>query len=265
MLFFKDKIVIVTGASSGIGEVTAVRLSEIGAKVVLAARNENKLAEIEKRIKATGGEAISVKTDVSVEEEVKNLITKTVEKWGRIDIFISNAGQYIQNPLTDIRISDFQDSFNANFYGSVYAVKYLLPVMQSQKSGQIVFVNSLDSKKGIVGDGPYVAAKCALHGFGDVLRQEVKESGIKVSTVYPGRVDTPMIEDLKVPFISAKISSDKVCRAMLNGIRKNKAVIVVPRMFFFLGVLNELMPKVMDWFYKKFKLEGEKDFKENVH
>jgi len=258
MKYFRDKVIIVTGASSGIGEIAAIRLSQLSAKVVLAARNEHKLADLQNRIESSGNEAISVKTDISNENDVINLIDKTIERWGRVDILISNAGQYIQGSLTDIHISDFHNSFGVNFFGSVYAVKQVLPVMLSQKSGHIVFVNSLDSKKGIAGDGPYVAAKCALHGFGDVLRQEVKEFGIKVSTVYPGRVDTPMIEDLKVPSVSAKISSEKVVKDIINGIRKNKAIIVVPKMFFFLGTLNELVPKIMDWFYKKFKLEGEK-------
>ena len=257
MKFFKNKVVIVTGASSGIGEITAVRLSKLGAKVVLAARNEHKLRELQNRIETNGNEAISIKTDISNEKDVINLIEKTIENWGRIDILISNAGQYIQGRLTDVNTSDIQNSFNVNFYGSVYAVKKVLPVMLSQKSGHIVFVNSLDSKKGIVGDGPYVIAKCALHGFGDILRQEVKKTGIKVLTVYPGRVDTPMIEDLKVPLISAKISSEKVVKDMLKGIRRNKAVVVVPKIFFLLGTLNELFPKFMDWFYHKFKLEGE--------
>jgi len=258
MKYFRDKVIIVTGASSGIGEVAAIRLSELGAKVVLAARSEHKLAELQDRIESSGNEAISVKTDISVESDVTNLVDKTFEKWGRIDILISNAGQYVKGSLSNINISDFQNSFDVNFYGSIYSVKRVLPVMLSQKSGHIVFVNSLDSKKGIIGDGPYVAAKCALHGFGDVLRQEVKELGIRVSTVYPGRVDTPMIEDLKVPLVSAKITSDKVVKSMIKGIRKNKAIIVVPKMFFLLGTLNEFAPKIMDWFYKRFKLEGEK-------
>lgn len=258
MKYFRDKVIIVTGASSGIGKVAATCLSELGAKVVLAARNEHKLTELQNIIESSGNEAICVKTDISVESDVTNLVDKTFEKWGRIDILISNAGKYVQGSFLNINTADFQNSFDVNFYGSVYTVKKVLPIMISQKSGHIVFVNSLDSKKGIVGDGPYVTAKCALHGFGEVLRQEVKELGIRVSTVYPGRVDTPMIEDLKVPLVSAKITSDKVVKSMLKGIRKNKAIIVVPKMFFLLGTLNELAPKIMDWFYKKFKLEGEK-------
>jgi short-subunit dehydrogenase len=114
----------------------------------------------------------------------------------------------------------------------------------------------LDSKKGIVGDGPYVSAKSALDGFGDVLRQEVKKMGIKVLTVYPARVDTPMIQDLKVPRVSPKISAEKVADKMIRAIYKDKAILVVPRSNALLGALNSLFPKLMDWVYKKFRIEG---------
>jgi short-subunit dehydrogenase len=258
MAFFKDKVIIVTGASSGIGEVTAISLAQLGAKVVLAARNENKLIELVKKIESKGDKAISIKTDISREKDVINLINTTISKWDRIDILISNAGQYIQGLVTDINELDFQNSFSVNFYSSLFLVKHTVPLMSVRKSGHIVFINSLDAKKGIVGDGPYVVAKCALNGFGDILRQEVKKDGIKVLTVYPGRVDTPMIQELKVPWISAKISAEKVVKDMIKGIRKNKAIVVVPQIFFLLGALNHLVPKIMDWFYQKFKLEGEK-------
>jgi len=124
MKYFRDKVIIVTGASSGIGEVAAIRLSELGAKVVLAARSEHKLAELQDRIESSGNEAISVKTDISVESDVTNLVDKTFEKWGRIDILISNAGQYVKGSLSNINISDFQNSFDVNFYGVKCGIMY---------------------------------------------------------------------------------------------------------------------------------------------
>ena len=127
--------------------------------------------------------------------------------------------------------------------------------MSKQKSGQIVFINTLDTKKGIIGDAAYVAAKSALDGFGDVLRKEVKDLGIKVLTVYPGRIDTPMIQDIKV---SRKLSPEKVVNGIIKGINRNKATVVVPVTSSLLGVLNELFPKRMDWFFNNFHLEGKK-------
>jgi len=256
--FFTNKVVVITGASSGIGKELAMSLSNLGGKLVLAARNEVNLADVKREIEANGNEAIAVKTDIAVEQDVINLVNTTLDTWGKIDIFIANAAQYIQRPLKDIVIEEFRDSFEVNFFGSLYAVKQILPIMIKQYAGHIVFINSLDAKKGIVGDAPYVAAKSALDGLADVLRQEVKESGIKITTVYPGRVDTPMIQDIEVPRISAKISSKKVADAVITGIYKNKPIIVVPKMCYVFGALNNLSPRLMDWFYKMFRLEGRK-------
>lgn len=256
--YFKEKVVIITGASSGIGKLTALALSQMGARVALAARSELKLEEIKSQILSEGNQAISLKVDVSKFEDNERLINFVLDEWGRIDIFIANAGQYIQKYITDCDIEDIQNSMDVNFYGAVHGIKTVLPVMQNQKSGNIVLVNSLDAKKGIVGDGPYVAAKSALSGFAEVLRQEVKIFGITVTLVYPGRVDTPMIEDIKVPWISPKIPAQKVVKAILKGIIKNIPVVIVPKTYYFLGALNNIFPSMMDWLYGKFKLEGER-------
>lgn len=253
---FYNKVIIITGASSGIGKDLSLRLARLGAKVVLAARRPDKLTELEHQIKTSGGETISVQTDMTAKDQVTHLVDTTVNKWHRIDILICNAGQYIQRSIAESNPTDFDRSFDINFYGSYHVVRETVPHMIRQKSGHIVFINSLDAKKGIVGDAPYVAAKTALDGFADVLRQEVKSIGIRVSTVFPGRVDTPMIQDLDVPWISRKISVAKVTDAVIRGIMKNKPVIVVPKLFFPLGALNDTFPRVMDWFYHKFHLEG---------
>jgi len=252
--YFKDKVAVVTGASSGIGKLTAIVLSKMGAKVVLAARSESKLQEIKSQILAEGNQAIIIKVDVSNQEDNEKLIDGVLKEWGRIDIFVANAGQYVQKYINDCKIEDIQNSMNVNFYGAVHGIKLALPVMQKQKSGNIVIVNSLDAQKGIVGDGPYVAAKFALSGLAEVLRQEVKLNGIVVTSVYPGRVDTPMIEDIKVPWISPKISAEKVVKAILKGIIKNKPIVIVPKSYYFLGALNNIFPSIMDWLYRKFRL-----------
>ena len=249
---------IITGASSGIGRELALNFARSGARVVLAARDEANLDALQRLITSTGGQAVSVKTDVTIAAQVAGLVRTALEIWGRIDIYISNAGQYVQGMIKELDPEDFQRSFTVNFYGSVYAVHQLLPVMSRQCSGHIVFINSLDAKKGIVGDGAYVAAKAALDGFGDVLRQEVKELGIKVMSVYPARVDTPMIGDLEVPRISAKMSAGKVADAVQRGIMKNKPVVIVPGALAFLGALNDLAPRLTDQAYKFFRLEGKK-------
>jgi NADP-dependent 3-hydroxy acid dehydrogenase YdfG len=255
---FKNKVIIITGATSGIGEETVKKFAQLGAKVVLVARRKDRLKIVEDQINESGGECFFVKTDVSKKMEVEKLIDKVVEKWGRIDIYVSNAGQYVQGSIIDIDVDEFSLSFDNNFYPSVYATQKLIPIMTNQKSGLIVFINTLDAKKGIIGDAAYVCAKSALKGFADVLRQEVKELGIRIITVFPGRVDTPMVEDIKVPWYSPKIAPSKVTKAVIRGIKRNKLTVTTPVIFSPIGILNELFPGFMDWLFKKLKLEGVK-------
>ena len=127
--FFDNKVVIITGASSGIGKNLAIRFAQLNAKVALAARDDKKLLDIENLIKSSGHDELTIKADISVEKDVANLINTTFIKWGKIDIFISNAGQYIQGRIEDIDVVQFHNSFAVNFFGSLYAVNKILPIM----------------------------------------------------------------------------------------------------------------------------------------
>jgi short-subunit dehydrogenase len=152
--------------------------------------------------------------------------------------------------------ADFERSMAINFYGALHGILTVLPHMLTRKSGHIVLVSSLDGKKGMPHDAPYVAAKFALTGFGEVIRQELATTGIHVTTIFPGRIDTPMIENLKVPWISPKFSAELVARAIIRGIRRRKAEVIVPGIYAPLAVINALAPRFMDWFVRVFHLEG---------
>jgi short-subunit dehydrogenase len=254
--FFQDKVVLITGASSGIGQATALILAQLNAKVVLASRNEEKLNALRQEIESKGGQALVIQTDVSSFEDTQRMVMATIFKWGEIDILIANAGAYIQDVSHEINIESFEESFNINFFGTLHSIKSVLPEMKRQGKGHIVIVNSLDAKKGIIGDSPYVAAKSALDGFGDVLRQELKGDGIRMTSIFPARVDTPMIEKIRVPWISPKISPFKVAKTIVKGIRRNKAIVIVPSSNFLLGSLNNIFPRLLDWFYLKLRIEG---------
>jgi short-subunit dehydrogenase len=256
-LFFKDKVVIITGASGGIGRTTALALAQLNAKVVLASRNEDKLKSLKVEIKLKGGQALAIKTDISSFEETEKMVKETISAWGKADILIANAGKYIQDTSHEINIHSFEESMSVNFFGTLNAIKSVLTEMRREGKGHIVIINSLDARKGIIGDGPYVAAKSALDGFGDVLRQELKGEGINITSVYPARVDTPMIKNIKVPGISPKISPGKVAKAIIKGIIRNKATVMVPPLYFLLGPLNDLFPRFLDWAYRVLKIEGE--------
>jgi NAD(P)-dependent dehydrogenase (short-subunit alcohol dehydrogenase family) len=257
-VFFRDKVVIITGASSGIGRAAALFFAQLQAQVVLAARNKEKLELLREEIGLSGGQALAIQTDVRSSADTQRMARETVLKWGKIDIVIANAGEYVQDLSGEVDIRSIERSMAVNFMGTVHAVKSVLPELRRNRKGHIVIVNSLDAKKGIVGDGPYVAAKAALDGFGDVLRQELKAEGISVTSIYPARVDTPMLRSIKVPWISPKIAPEKVVKAMARGIRKNRAVVIVPSAYFLLGPLNSMCPRLVDWAYRILKIEGEK-------
>jgi 3-dehydrosphinganine reductase len=255
---FQDQVVVITGASSGIGRETALLIARFNARVVLVSRNMEKLAAVREEIVVKGGQALAIQADVSIPEDTDRVAHETLSKWGKIDILIACAGQYVQGSAHQMDIGLFEKSLTINFYGTLYMIRSVLPEFQRQGRGHIVIVNSLDSKKGIVGDAPYVVAKCALDGYGDVLRQELKGQNIGVTSIYPGRVDTPMLEHVKVPWTSGKIPPVRVAKVILKGIRKNKAVVYVAAVYRPLLAVNMFMPKFADWCYKVLKVEGEK-------
>jgi short-subunit dehydrogenase len=254
--YFKDKVIIITGASGGIGRAAALAFALCSAKVVLAARNEEKLEALSREIRQQGGEALAIKTDICSFSATQRMARETILKWGQIDIVIANAGRYVQDAPGEVDLGAYERSMAVNFMGTLHAVKSVLPEMLRRGLGHIIIVNSLDAKKGIVGDGPYVAAKAALDGFGDVLRQELKGKGIHITAIYPGRVDTAMIRHIEVPWISQKMSPEKVVRAIMKGVRRGKAAVVVPWAFFLLAPLNNMFPRLMDRAYRVLKIEG---------
>jgi NADP-dependent 3-hydroxy acid dehydrogenase YdfG len=253
--FFANQIVIITGASSGIGRATALLLAPQGAKMALAARNTQALESLAAEVEKLGGEALVQTTDVTQREQVEALVRATLDRWGRIDLLVSNAGQYIRSPIGELTPEVMEDSMAVNFYSHMYAILAALPHMLAQHSGHIAIVASMDGKTGLPLDGPYVAAKFATSGFNDVLRRELYQTGVHTTIAYPGRVDTPMIADIKVPWISAKISPEAVAKALLKGIQHRRKEIFLPPQVILLYILT-FFPGISDWATRFFHLEG---------
>lgn len=250
------RVAIVTGASSGIGLATVRALAAKGAAVTLAARREPELAEAAREIRARGGRALVAPTDVTDRAQIQALVDTTLAEWGRLDIVVANAGIYVRSPIPDVTTEHFERSMTVNFYGAVNLVLAALPHLLERRSGHIVLVTSIDGKKALPLDAPYSAAKFALAGFGDVARQELRSSGINVSTILPGRVDTPFIDEFRFPLISKPIKAERVARTIVRAIERNKAEAIVPRSGSLLLWAQALSPRFADWGVKTFNLEG---------
>ncbi len=181
----KNKVVIVTGASSGIGKALAKEFAKRDAKVVIAARNIKKLEEISYELKDRGKEVYAVKTDVSIENDCKNLIEKTVERYGKINVLINNAGISMRALFEDLKLDVFHRVMDVNFWGTVYSTKYALPYILKEK-GSVVGIISIAGYIGLPGRTAYSASKYAIRGFLETLRIENMKKGLHVLIAAPG-------------------------------------------------------------------------------
>lgn len=181
----KNKVVIITGASSGIGEALVRNYTAQGAKVVLAARNIEKLKVLSDEIQTYENQLLCIKTDVSKEEDCKKLIESAVDRFGRIDILINNAGISMRALFEETEISVIKKLMDVNFWGTVYCTKFALPYLLKSK-GSVVAVSSIAGYKGLPGRTGYSSSKFAIHGFLEVLRIENMKKGLHVLTACPG-------------------------------------------------------------------------------
>jgi short-subunit dehydrogenase len=252
--YFEGKVAIVTGASSGIGLATATLLAKYQAKVVLAARSEDKLDEVRKDL-SQYTEVISVKTDVSVEDDCRNLIEETVKKFGRIDILINNAGISMRAMFKDLDLNVIRRLMDVNFWGTVYCTKYALPYLLESK-GSIVGVISTAGYKGLPGRTGYSASKFAINGFLDTLRSEHLYDGLHVMIYAPGFTasnirKTALMADGsqqgETPREEGKMmTSERVAEIMLNHIRKRSRRATLTFTSKLLLMLTRLFPIMTD-------------------
>ncbi|MFB6317576.1 SDR family oxidoreductase [Saccharicrinis sp. FJH54] len=181
----KNKVVVITGASSGIGLALARKFALKGSKLVLAARSIDKLEELGKELGSSGTEVVTVKTDVSIEKDCKNLIDKAVSAFGKIDVLINNAGISMRANFLDVELSVLKRLMDVNFWGTVYCTKYALPYLIERK-GSLVGVSSIAGYVGLPGRTGYSASKFAMHGFLNTIRTENLKKGLHVLIAAPG-------------------------------------------------------------------------------
>jgi len=187
---FRDQVVIVTGASSGIGKALALQLAGQGAAVVLAARRTDLLEQAADECRSLGGEALAIQTDVADEAQCKALIDKTISRFSRLDMLVNNAGLAVIAQLEDFsNLRLFRHTMDVNFYGAVHCTYHALsPLKQSR--GRIVAVSSLGGKAPLPYNSQYIASKFAMHGFFDSLRLELAKHGVSVTIICPSWVVT---------------------------------------------------------------------------
>ncbi|MFC4807731.1 SDR family oxidoreductase [Paenibacillus sp. GCM10023250] len=194
------KVVIITGASSGIGEATAKRLAEKGAKLVLAARREDRLKALTEEIVRMGGEAAYAVADVVSAADLRKTAALAVERYGRIDVLVNNAGIMPVSRLSELRVEDWDRMIDVNVKGVLYGIAAVLPVMREQRSGHIVNLSSTSGYEVSPTSAVYSATKFAVRAITDGLRQEESAaSGIRATLVAPGLTETELLGSLTSP------------------------------------------------------------------
>ncbi len=211
MFSLKNKVAVVTGASQGIGRETALALAEAGAKVAVAARNQEKLAALASEIVAAGGEAFAVKMDVADAEQVKAGFKAVVEKFGRLDILVNNAAITRDGLAMRMKQDDWDAVLRTNLTGAHLCIQQAMPTMMRAREGRIINIASVVAQMGNAGQANYVAAKAGLIGLTKAIAMEIASRNITVNAVAPGFIQTPMTDVL-----SDKVKEDLKTRIPLG-------------------------------------------------
>ncbi len=248
-----EQVIVITGASSGIGLATARATARRGAKVVLAARNERELNNAAEEIRRGGGEAIPVPTDVTDYAQVEALARRAVEEYGRIDSWVNNAGVSLYATFEEASLEDFKQVVDVVFYGQVHGARAALPFLK-QTGGALVCVGSALSDRGIPLQGAYCAAKHALKGWLDSLRVELMHegSGVRVTLVKPSSINTPLFNKAKTqmgvmpqpipPIYEPELAAEGILRAV-EGDERDVYIGGAGKL---LSVAERISPKLLD-------------------
>ena len=253
--FFKDKVIVVTGASSGIGLACAKEFGRLGARVVMAARSLEKMEALAPEVSADPDRVLCVRTDVSVEADCKALVDKTVEKFGGIDILVNNAGISMRAMFKDLDLKVLHRLMDVNFWGTVYCTKYALPWLLEAK-GSVVGVISIAGYSALPARTGYSASKYAIRGFLDTVRIEHLKDGLNVLVIAPGYTSsnvrnaaltadgseqgkTPLEEDKLMP-------AEDVAKALAKGLRKRKSVMILSTLGKATVWMQKRFPRLLD-------------------
>lgn len=253
-------VILITGASSGIGAASARLFARAGYRVALAARREPLLRELADEIQAEGGEALVIPADVTRLEQIEGMVGNTLAAWGRIDVLLNNAGIGRIKWLEELdEETDIRKSVELNLLGAILTARAVLPTMMAQHGGHIINMASMAGLIATPTYSVYTATKFGLRGFGQALRREVGVWGIRVSTIYPGGVDTAFASHLaaerKTGITTPKsllLSAEDVADAALRLAQGKRSRELVMPWTYLLGVwFNRFFPRLMDWIIER--------------
>ncbi|QDI88881.1 SDR family NAD(P)-dependent oxidoreductase [Candidatus Nitrosopumilus sp. SW] len=229
---FKNKTILITGASSGIGKQSAIEFAKLGANIILVARRKEKLEELENELLKFNVSTLVCKCDVSDKEQVKEMSKIVLEKFHSIDVLVNNAGFAIYGSVKDLSIDEIESQMETNYFGMMYCIKNFLPSMLEKKSGHIVNVASVAASFGLPGIASYCASKSAMLGFSEGLKHELNGTGVGITVVSPIMVRTDFFDHpsfVKIPKYSpTSLSSKTVAKAILKAANSSRLEIIVP-------------------------------------
>ncbi len=250
---FKDQVVLITGASSGIGRATALEFAKEGAKTVLVSRSEEKLQQVADEIRGFNQNVLVIPTDVSSVEQVGSMVQKVIAEYGRVDILFNNAGSsYVGRIDEENFVENTKKMMDVDYFGTIYLTKEVLPIMKNQGSGHIMNMSSVVGRKAFPHFGGYSSAMHAISAFTDSLRQELAGTGINVSIIHPALTQTPLLEhvkpeDMPPPFRRlTPLSVESVAKAVIEGVYYNQARIIVPFQPRLLFIADSISPRLGD-------------------
>ena len=249
------KIAIITGASSGIGEAAALEFASAGAKVVLAARRIERLERLAETIRAAGGVALPVQTDVTIIPQLRNLVQTTLNTFGRIDILANIAGAGYNDWFEELSSENLREHYEVNVIGLAELTREVLPTMKAQRSGYILNMCSYSS---VISAPPltvYASTKYAVEGLTDGLRRELIPWGIKVMRIHPSGVTgtefkSKAARDGGIQFKSisfGQVSRERVARTLVRLVEKPRRSVFLGRVYDGLALVNNLFPGIIDW------------------
>ena len=229
---FKKKVVLITGASSGIGKQTAIEFAKLGSDIILVARRKDKLEQVENELKQFNVTTLVCPCDVSKKNQVEIMSQTVYQKFDSVDILVNNAGFAIYGSVSNLSISDIESQMETNYFGMVYCTKNFLPLMLTKKSGHIVNVASVAASFGLPGIASYCASKFAMLGFSEGLKHELSGTGVGITVVSPIMVKTDFFEHPsfeKMPKYSpTSLNSKTVAKAIVKAANSSRLEIITP-------------------------------------